>query len=114
MKFTLKNAIKIGWDGLSGYAYNNSNDFSNASAAYFEVNGKGHGMVKTTHSDRVYYILEGAGQFIINEEVSKVKATDVIIIPKDTPYDYKADEGTILKLFLVHTPAFDPAKEVRL
>lgn len=114
MKFTLTDAVKIGWDGLSGHAYSSSDDFSNASAACFEVTDKGHGKVKTTHSDRIYYILEGSGQFTIDGKNETVQATDVIIVPKNTPYDYKASEGTILKLFLVHTPAFDPTKEVHL
>ncbi|RLG16227.1 hypothetical protein DRN63_04425, partial [Nanoarchaeota archaeon] len=83
-----------------------------ASAAYFEVSGR-HGKVKTTKSDRVYLVLEGEGEFIINDEVIPVKATDVIIVPKNTPYDYRATSD-ILKLFLVHCPAYDPEAEVKL
>lgn len=112
MKFKLKDADVFGWDGLKAWAYNSKDDFSNASAAYFEVIGK-HGMVKTTVSDRIYLVLDGKGEFIIDGEVVSVEKTDVVIVPKNTPYDYQAKEG-ILKLFLVHTPAFDSSADIKL
>ena len=112
MKFSLKNAIKKGWDGLTLYPYNSKEDFPNASAAYFEVTGS-HGKVKTRRSDRIYYVLEGEGEFIIDGKTVQVEKTDVIIVPKNTPYDYKATKDT-LKLFLVHCPAFDAEFEEKL
>jgi len=33
--------------------------------------------------------------------------------PKNTPYDYQAKEG-VLKLLLVHTPAFNSDKDIKL
>ncbi len=65
MKFTLNKAFKFGWEGLKGWAYNSKDDFPNASAAYFEVTGK-HGKTKTTKSDRIYFVIDGEGEFIIN------------------------------------------------
>lgn len=112
MKFTLKNAKQFGWDGLKGYAYNDSQDFTNASGAYFEVTAS-HGKVKTIKSDRVYYVLEGSGEFTIAGKTILVKATDMVIVPKNTEYDYKTTSD-IMKLFLVHIPAYDPDTEVKL
>ena len=112
MKFKLKDAHQFGWEGLKGFAYNSKEDFERASAAIFEVTGK-HGKVKSLISDRIYLVLEGKGEFIINEEVLPVEKDDVIIVPKNTPYNYRAIEGK-LKLFLVHTPAFDEQFEKRL
>jgi len=112
MKFTLDKALEFGWDGLKAWAYNSKEDFSRASAAYFEVTGS-HGKTKTSKSDRIYLVLEGQGEFIINDKAISVQKSDVIIVPKNTPYDYKATKGT-LKLFLVHSPAFDPDAEVAL
>ena len=80
--------------------------------AYFEVTGR-HGKVKSTKSDRIYLILDGQGEFIIDGKIIPVGKRDVIIFPKNTPYDYKAEKGT-LKLFLVHCPAFDPEADVKL
>lgn len=112
MKFALQKALKFGWKGLRGWAYNSKEDFPNASVAYFEVTGK-HGMIKNTVSDRVYLVLDGKGEFIINDEIIPIKKTDVVIIPQNTPYDYQAKEG-VLKLFLVHAPAFDSSGDVKL
>jgi len=109
MKFQLKDAYKFGWEGLEGFAYNSKEDFENTSAAVFIVTGS-HGKVKTEKSDRIYLVLKGSGQFIVNDKKIEVDKTDVIIVPKDTPYDYKGN----MKLFLVHTPAFDEQHEVKL
>ncbi|MGD0729061.1 MAG: hypothetical protein ABR981_03220 [Candidatus Micrarchaeaceae archaeon] len=109
MKFTLKNAYKFGWKGLEGKAYNSKDDFKNASVAFFKVNGE-HGKIKTTLSDRVYYVTEGSGEFIINGKTIMVRKTDVIIVPKNTPYNYKGK----MKLLLVHIPAYNERYEVKL
>ncbi len=113
MKFTLKKpSNKFGWKGLKGIAYNSKEDFKDASVAYFEVT-EAHGKVKTTLSDRIYFILDGEGEFVIDGKKVQVRKTDVVIIPKNTPYDYRAKKS-ILKLFLVHVPAYDPKYEVKL
>ncbi len=109
MKFKLKDAYKFGWKGLKGWAYNSKDDFRNASAAYFEISGT-HGRTKSKISDRIYLVLDGSGKFTIGEKTIQVKKMDVIIVPKNTPYDYKGK----MKLYLVHSPAFDQSKEVSL
>jgi len=109
LKFTLERAFQFGWEGLKGWAYNSANDFPRASAAIFEVTTH-HGKVKSTISDRVYYVLEGNGDFVVGEEVVHVKAQDVVIVPKNTPYDYRGK----MRLFLVHVPAYDESGEVKM
>jgi mannose-6-phosphate isomerase-like protein (cupin superfamily) len=113
MKFSKSKAFKSGWDGLDFWAYSSKDDFANTSATYFETT-KAHGKIKTTVSDRIYYVIEGQGVFEIDGSQEKVGPTDVIIVPKNTEYDYWATDGTTLKLFMVHVPAFDPAGEVLL
>ena len=112
MKFVRPNKNSFGWKGLQGWAYNSRDDFENVSAAYFEVTGS-HGRTKTTRSDRVYLVLDGEGEFEIDGNVVKVVKDDVIIVPRSTPYDYRALTGT-LKLFLVHTPSYDADSEVKI
>lgn len=107
--FTLKNTTKFGWPGLEGRSYSESADFERASAARFRVRGR-HGRVRNSLSDRVYIILSGRGWFEIEGEKSEVKIDDVVIVPKDTEYDY----GGRMDLFLVHTPAYSRAADVRL
>ena len=112
-KFELKDAYEFGWDGLKGKAYSDASNFKDLSASQFEVT-KSHGKVKSLVSNRVYLVLEGSGEFIINDEVISVKATDVVIVPKNTPYDYRVRKGTTMKLFMIHAPSWNVDKEVKL
>ncbi len=109
MKFKLKNAKKFGWKGIKGLAYNSKEDFANASAAYIEVAGT-HGKIKITGMDGIYLVLEGRGEFVIGNETIQAEKMDVVIVPKNTPYNYSGK----MKLFLVHCPAFDPDSEIKL
>ena len=99
LKFKIKDGYKFGWKGLKALAYNSKEDFERASAAIFEVTER-HGKVKSLVSDRVYLVLEGKGEFITKEEIVPVEKSDVVIVPKNTPYDYRAIKGK-LKVFLV-------------
>src|SRR3989344_3114868 len=107
MKFSKENAVRFGWNGIQGWALSSSADFPRASVAYFEVNGS-HGSVKSTLSDRIYYVLAGEGKFIIDGQDFSVLEGEVVIVPKDTFYDYVGE----MKLLLVHAPAFDSKSEV--
>jgi mannose-6-phosphate isomerase-like protein (cupin superfamily) len=112
MKFTRGTEAK-GWDGLKYWVYSTKDDFAGASAVYFEVTGS-HGLTKTPVSDRVYYVMAGHGEFIMGGETVPVGPTDVVVVPKNTEYDYWAASGETLKLFLVHAPAFDGEAEIKL
>jgi len=113
MKYSLSNATEFGWSGIKAKAISSKDDFPGASAAYFEVTGS-HGRVKTECSDRIYLVLEGTGEFDVDGKIVSVIKDDVVIVPKNTPYDYKATDGTTLKLYLVHTPAYDKKFEKKV
>lgn len=106
MKFTPKGARKFSWNGLKGYAYLEKKDFPNATAAYVETT-KRHGKLKNLKSDVVYYVVSGTGKFFLKDKWLSIKKGDVIIVPKNTVYDFMAEKG-VLKMFMVHTPAYDP------
>lgn len=106
-KFSLKEARKTGRPGIEGYAYSSQEDFERASAALFIAKER-HGRIKNTHSDRIYLILDGEGEFIIGDEVVPVSKDDVVIVPRNTKYDYRGQ----LRLFLVHSPAYEPETDV--
>lgn len=109
-KFTLEDAYVSGWKGLNFSSYSEAADFDRASAGVFTVTSH-HGKVKSLISDRIYYVLEGEGYFIINDENIPVSQTDVVIVPRNTIYDYYNQNGP-MKLFLVHTPAYSFEAEV--
>lgn len=105
MKFEINPDNTFGGVGWTGYPYSSKDDFAGASAAYFEVTGKRDDVI-SQRSDRVYYIIGGQGIFTVDGREFPVKEADVIIVPKNTLYGYQATDG-VLKLFLVHTPAYD-------
>jgi len=115
MKFTLKKAFIKEWKekGIKFWIYSSKDDLKSASGVYIEtVKGGRHGKVKTSLSDRTYFVIDGEGEFVIGGKKFMARKGDVVIIPKNTIYDYKVVKGK-LKLFLVHTPAYDGDYEVR-
>lgn len=82
---------------------------SNFSAALIEINGD-HGKVKCIGEDRIYFILDGEGKFIISDVESEVNPNDLIFVPKNTPYNIIGK----LKFFLICSPEFNPMDDVHL
>ena len=54
--------------------YKINSDFS---AALIEIDGE-HGKIKCIKEDRIYFILEGTGKFIINDKKQTVSKEDII------------------------------------
>jgi mannose-6-phosphate isomerase-like protein (cupin superfamily) len=79
------------------------------SGALIEINGD-HGKVKCLNEDRVYFILEGAGKFLINDKEEAVGPSDLVFVPKNTPYNIIGK----LKFFLVCSPEFKPGDDIEL
>jgi mannose-6-phosphate isomerase-like protein (cupin superfamily) len=74
-----------------------------------------HGRIRQPISDRGYLILEGEGELFFggeegDDEVVPVGKDDVMIMPKDTAYDYQGR----MRLFLVHRPAYEQDSDVPL
>lgn len=71
------------------------------------LNGS-HPLMKNVVSNRTYYFISGEATFTINNEVVKVKASDVLVIPKNTLYKFEGKFDAIL----ISCPAFDPKNDV--
>jgi mannose-6-phosphate isomerase-like protein (cupin superfamily) len=100
---------KIERENMIIKVYSTKEDIASSSLAVIELKGK-HGKIKSTLSDRFYYVLEGSGKFIVDNSVEEVKAGDAVIIPKNTPYDIIGN----FKILVVHTPPFDPKFDIDL
>ncbi len=61
-----------------------------------------------SESEFNYYILKGAGYFMLNEEKQVVKEGDLVVIPPGVKYSF----GGELKMFLVNTPHWSQAQEM--
>ena len=79
------------------------------SGALIEINGD-HGKLKCLTEDRIYFIVDGSGKFVINDKTNDVEANDLIFIPKNTPYNIIGK----MKYFLICSPQFDPDDDVFL
>jgi mannose-6-phosphate isomerase-like protein (cupin superfamily) len=77
------------------------------SGSLIEIDGN-HGKLKCLNEDRIYFILEGRGKFIINEKSEKILTHDLIFIPKNTPYNIIGK----MKYLLICSPKFNPKDDV--
>jgi mannose-6-phosphate isomerase-like protein (cupin superfamily) len=82
---------------------------SHFSGALIEINGE-HGKIQCLGEDRIYFILEGDGLFIIDNKSHDVSPNDAIFVPKNTPYNIIGK----MKYFLICSPAFDPKHDIHL
>lgn len=82
---------------------------ANYSGALIDLDGY-HGNIKCIGEDRIYFIISGTGEFLIDGEKSTVAANDLVFIPKNTTYDIKGK----LHYFLVCAPAFSPEHDVQV
>ena len=114
-KYVLEEARKTGRPPeIEVFAYNTKEDFEQASVGIVESRGR-HGRIRQPISDRVYLVLEGEGEFFFGDEEGDDEAVpvgkdDVVIVPKDTAYYYRGR----MRLFLVHTPAYEQDSDVHL
>jgi mannose-6-phosphate isomerase-like protein (cupin superfamily) len=72
-----------------------------------DVDGN-HGNHLNRVSDRVYFILEGAGRVVVGHEVFEVGALDVIFIPKSTSHGVSGK----LRLAIITSPPFAAENEM--
>lgn len=100
--FTLAEAGPLGRDSVEGEIYSRAADFDRVSAVRVRTRpGQRHGLIKNIACDRLYLVISGEGTFRIGDESHAVGTTDVVIIPRGTPYDYWG----ALEMLLVHVPA---------
>ena len=88
MKIDKNQAIREDWDEVKSWNYKLLHLNPKMSVVYAELEGD-HGLVHTNDLERVYYIIEGQGEFTFNNEKILVDTGSVITIPPKTEYDYK-------------------------
>ncbi|MEA3514672.1 MAG: hypothetical protein U9R34_04300 [Nanoarchaeota archaeon] len=96
------NQKKAGVMNINEYKINS--DFS---GSLIEINGD-HGALKCLKEDRIYFIIEGNGKFVINNQESAVSANDLIFISKNTSYNIIGK----MRYFLICSPEFNPDDDV--
>jgi len=99
MKISKASAVRQDWDRVKSWNYKLKSLPGYQSVVYAELRGD-HGEVHTNDLERVYYIVDGQGEFSFLGKTIAVKKDDVITVPAHTNYDYKPIENTVLKVLL--------------
>ena len=63
-----------------------------------------HDRIVNRESDRVYYVIEGAGRFQVGDDgaIEPVQAGDTVLIPRGTPYEFDGE----MRYLVINGPAF--------
>jgi len=86
---------------ILGFAYSDASNNPNVEAMRIIADGHS-GKATTGDCDRVYLVLVGEGEFTIAEDTFQVVKDDVVMLPKNTDYEYRGS----MELFEVNTPAY--------
>ena len=93
-----RKVVKV-WD------YLNTEEYPGLSVSKVKIVGK-QMLGMDQESDTAYYVLEGEGQFIIEDKTHDVKKGDLVFIPHGTKYKDTAG----LTLLAISTPRFERGK----
>ena len=99
MKISKNQAIQQDWDEVKSWNYKLKQLKTYQSVVYAELKGE-HGEVETNDVERVYFIVEGEGEFEINKETIKVEKGDVVTVPAETTYNYRPTNNSTLEVLL--------------
>ena len=100
MKITHQQSIRQDWDQTKSWNYKLKHLSPYQSVVYTEIQ-EDHGAVHTNEVERIYFIIDGTGEFEYNGETIPVIKGDVITIPPRTNYDYHATNNAALKVILL-------------
>lgn len=104
-KFSAKDARKFNKYGIDLVVYGEGNPLANV--VHVSVK-KGH--LEEFYDEKSsynYYIVEGSGIFVLNDQKVEVEATDLIVIPAKTRIHYFGS----MEMVLTVAPAFDEKNE---
>jgi mannose-6-phosphate isomerase-like protein (cupin superfamily) len=99
MKISKQDSKRHDWDKVRSWNYKLKHLDKYQSVIYAELNGN-HGEVSTKDVERVYFIIEGEGEFIIAGESTQVTQGDVITVLPNTKFDYRPLNNKTLKIIL--------------
>lgn len=100
LKISQKDSFQHETNVLKGYYYQLPEVNGGQSVVYAEVTGDHGQRIIKDKKARIYYIIAGEGEFIVNGEKTLARKGDVIVIPPNGTYSYHATKP-VLKLLLV-------------
>ena len=100
MKISQNQSIRQDWDQCKSWNYKLKHLGPYQSIVYAEITND-HGEVDTKDIERIYYIIDGQGEFVIDNKVTKVSKGDVFTVPPKTTYNYHSLSGQTIKVLLI-------------
>jgi mannose-6-phosphate isomerase-like protein (cupin superfamily) len=100
-------AVAVTKQGVDMWIYNGADTCPQAAVAYQETQS---GHTEEFYHDTsafIFYIIEGRGTWVIEDEAFPVEATDVVIVPPGARFYYRG----ALKQVCITAPAWDPKHE---
>jgi mannose-6-phosphate isomerase-like protein (cupin superfamily) len=107
MVYKRNQAFAITKQGVQMWVYNDKDNCPNAAVVYQEIE---HGHAEEFYHDKsafIFYIIEGQGTWVIEDQEFPVEATDVVIVPPGKRFYYR---GT-LKQVCITAPAWEAEYE---
>lgn len=102
-----KNAFHTSKNGVDMWIYNGKAECPEAAVVYQET-AAGHAEeFRHAKSAFIFFIIEGSGEWIIEDETFPVRAHDVVIVPKGKKFYYRGN----LKQVCVTAPAWEAEYE---
>lgn len=98
-KLSRKQATPYGREGVSAFNYAFPDIENGTSVIYAELTGV-HGERTIGERARMYYIIEGTGEFVVNGETFSIESGDTIPIPPKATYNYWPTNNSTLKCIL--------------
>lgn len=106
IKITKNQAVRHGRPGVDGYYYQLPQVNKGTTIAYAEFTGE-HGERTIGDRERIYYILEGNAEFLINGERFLVEAGDLVSVPPQATYNLWPKSPKIKVLLYMELLDFD-------
>jgi mannose-6-phosphate isomerase-like protein (cupin superfamily) len=91
-------AFKHDTEALKGWYYQLPELDGGRTVVYAEVTGD-HGQRVIGKNPRIYFAIDGEGEFVINNEITIVTRGDVVVVPPFATYSYRATK-LVFKLLL--------------
>ncbi|MBU0519113.1 cupin domain-containing protein [bacterium] len=110
MIFKRKDAFRVSKHSVAMEIYNGKEQCPQAAVAYQETE-TGHAQeFAHNRSAFIFYIIEGAGTWYIEDQPYEVEATDVVIVPPGKKFYYKGK----LKQICITAPAWEEEYETQI
>ena len=98
-KVTLQQAVEHSRPGVDGWYYQFPEINNGTTVAYAEFTAE-HGQRTIGDRSRIYYILEGEGEFLLNGETFPITKGDTIAVPPAATYNLWPTNDSTIKVIL--------------